>query len=92
MPDPQTPPQATPKPSKPAAADIRTHASQRVDRGKARRPMLEWFFYALGLGAMVVLVAGPFIKAAVENDLAQAASHRGTYVSIIILSFWLRCY
>jgi hypothetical protein len=88
MPDPQTPPQATPKPSKPAAADIRTHASQRVDRGKARRPMLEWFFYALGLGAMVVLVAGPFIKAAVENDLAQAASHRGTYVSIIILALF----
>lgn len=50
--------------------------------------MLEWCFYAVGLGAMVVLVAGPFIKAAIENDLAQAASHRGTYVSIIILALF----
>lgn len=50
--------------------------------------MLEWCLYAIGLGAMVVLVAGPFIKAAVENDLAQAASHRGTYVSIIILALF----
>ena len=88
MPDSQPPPQAAPKPVKPTAANIHTHTSRRVDRGKARRPMLEWCFYALGLGAMIVLVAGPFIKRAVENDLAQAASHRGTYVSIIILALF----
>jgi len=88
MPDPQPTPQPAPNPTKPAASNIHTHASQRVDRGKARRPMLEWFFYAIGLGALVALVAGGFIVRAVQNDLDQAASHRGTYVSIIILALF----
>ena len=84
MPDPQTPQQ----PAKPAAANIHTHASRRVDRSKARRPMLEWCFYAIGLGALVVLVAGRFIWKAVENDLDNAALQQGTYVSIIILTLF----
>ncbi len=88
MPDPQTPPQAAPKPAKPASANIHTHASRRVDRSKARRPMLEWCFYAVGLGALVVLVAGRFIYEAVQNDLRQAASQQGTYISIIILTLF----
>lgn len=85
MPDPQTPPQAA---QKPAAANIHTHASRRVDRSKARRPMLEWCFYAVGLGALVAIVAGSFIVQAVENDLQQAENQRGTYVSIIILALF----
>lgn len=85
MPDPQPPPQAATKPS---AANIHTHTSQRVDRGKARRPMVEWCFYAIGLGALVVLVAGRFIYEAVHNDLRQAANHQGTFVSIIILTLF----
>ena len=75
MPDPQPPPppeRASPAPTKPAASHIHTHASQRVDRGKARRPMLEWFFYALGLGALITVVAGGFIIEAVEQDLESA--------------------
>ncbi|MGB0768838.1 MAG: MotA/TolQ/ExbB proton channel family protein, partial [Phycisphaeraceae bacterium] len=76
------------KPRKPASANIHTHASRRVDRGKARRPMVEWCLYAAGLGVMVAFVAGPFIRAAVENDLRQAADQRGTYVSIIILALF----
>lgn len=50
--------------------------------------MIEWFFYALGLGALVTLVAGAFIVRAVENDIDQAATQRGTYVSIIILALF----
>jgi len=90
MPEPPpTPPgQVPPPPAKPPASNIDTHASQRVDRGKPRRPMVEWCFYAIGLGALVVLVAGGFIVKAVENDLQQAATQRGTYVSIIILALF----
>lgn len=51
--------------------------------------MLEWCFYAIGLGALVVLVAGRFIYEAVQNDLRQAANQQGTYVSIIILSLFV---
>lgn len=50
--------------------------------------MVEWCLYAAGLGVMVAFVAGPFIRAAVENDLRQAADQRGTYVSIIILALF----
>ena len=90
MPDPQPSPpgRADARSARPVTANIDTHASRRVDRGKARRPMLEWFFYAIGLGALVALVAGGFIVDAIENDLKQAASHRGTYVSIIILGLF----
>lgn len=90
MADPQTPPQAkaASKPTKPAAANIHTHASRRVDRSKARRPMVEWCFYAVGLGTLVFFVAGRFIYEAVQNDLRQAAGQRGTYVAIIILTLF----
>lgn len=50
--------------------------------------MLEWFFYAVGLGALVFFVAGRFIYQAVENDRQQAAHGQGTYVSIIILALF----
>lgn len=50
--------------------------------------MVEWCFYAVGLGVLVTVVAGSFIVQAVRNDLDQAASHRGTYVSIIILALF----
>jgi len=89
MPDPQPNPQGQAnKPARPEAANIHTHASQRVDRGKARRPMLEWCFYAVGLGALVAVVAGSFIVKAVQTDIDNAANHRGTYVSIIILALF----
>ncbi len=51
--------------------------------------MLEWCFYALGLGALVALVAGGFILDAVQNDLEQARIRRGTFVSIIILALFI---
>ncbi|MFN3166013.1 MAG: MotA/TolQ/ExbB proton channel family protein [Phycisphaeraceae bacterium] len=88
-PQPSEPGPAEPRTARPASTNIDTHASRRVDRGKPRRPMLEWVFYALGLGALVALVAGGFIVQAVENDLEQAASQRGTYVSIIILAIFV---
>lgn len=50
--------------------------------------MLEWCFYAIGLGVLVSIVAGSFIVQAVENDLQQAENQRGTYVSIIILTLF----
>lgn len=50
--------------------------------------MVEWCFYAIGLGALVVLVAGRFIQDAVQNDLDQAKVQHGTYVSIIILTLF----
>lgn len=52
--------------------------------------MLEWCFYAIGLGALLALVAGGFIVQAVQRDLDQAANpdQQGTFVSIIILALF----
>lgn len=50
--------------------------------------MVEWCFYAVGLGALVFFVTGSFIRDAVQNDLKQAATQQGTYVSIIILALF----
>ena len=92
MPDPEptTQGQTTPpnKPVKPASSNIETHTRQRVDRGKPRRPLLEWFFYAVGIGTLVVVVAGTFIVQAVDRDLNPAQGQRSTYISIIILSLF----
>lgn len=49
--------------------------------------MIEWCFYAVGLGTLVFLIAGSFIEAAVRKDLAQTSDNR-TYVSIIILALF----
>jgi|GEM_PF-2551745 len=89
MPDPSPSKQGQPlPPTRPAESNIHTHASRRSHRGSMRRPMLEWCFYALGLGALVALVAGKFIGDAVANDLNQAKQSHGTYVSIIILALF----
>lgn len=50
--------------------------------------MVEWCFYAVALGALVVIVAGTFIGQAIERDLNPAEGTRSTYVSIIILALF----
>lgn len=51
--------------------------------------MVEWCFYAVGLGALVAVVAGSFIGRAIDRDLHPPEGQHSSYVSIIILALFV---